>query len=337
MEKKQSRVLHFFITSFNGMAIGLFSTLIIGVILAQFSKLFSEVPGFDFVSAGLLDLSNILKPLMGIGIGFGVAIALKLDGIKLVVAGIAGGIATKLYNDPMVAYIATITVYLAFKYILSKKTPIDILLVPLLGTVVAFTIASLTGAPIQATMKAVGDFIDSATTLQPLLMGIVIAVLMGMALTAPISSAAIAISISLGGIAGGAAVVGCSVQMLGFAVMSRKDNNIGTVISIAIGTSMLQFKNILKKPIIWLPTIIVSAILGPISTLVFKTETLSSGSGMGTSGLVGQFATLDAMNNSSAAILSILILQIALPVILVYIVDMIFRRSNLIKMGDLKL
>lgn len=337
MARQNNRISNFFITSFNGMAIGLFSTLIIGVILSQLSKLFGEIPGFGFASSSLLDLSNILKPLMGIGIGFGVAIALKLDGIKLVVAGIAGGIATKLYNDPMVAYLSTISVFIAFKLILTRKTPIDILIVPLLGTLVAYSVTSLIGGPIQQMMQSIGGFINYSTSLQPLLMGIVIAVLMGMALTAPISSAAIAIAISLGGIAGGAAVVGCSVQMLGFAVMSRKDNNIGTVISVAIGTSMLQFKNILKKPIIWLPTIIVSAILGPISTLVFKTETLPLGAGMGTSGLVGQFATLDAMNNSTAAILSVLILQIALPIILVYIVDMIFRKYNLIKKGDLKL
>jgi uncharacterized protein len=337
MENNKKGLLNFFITSFNGMAIGLFSTLIIGVILSQFSKLVGYIPGFDFASQGLLDLSNILKPFMGIGIGFGVAIALKLDGIKLVVAGVSGGIATKLYNDPMVAYIVTISVYLAFKYILSRKTPIDILLVPLLGTLVAFIVASLIGSPIQQTMLAIGQFIDAATTLQPFLMGVVIAVIMGMALTAPISSAAIAIAISLGGIAGGAAVVGCSVQMLGFAVMSRKDNNIGSVISIAIGTSMLQFKNILKKPIIWLPTIIVSAILGPVSTLVFKTQTLPAGSGMGTSGLVGQFATLDAMGNNASAYLAILVLQIALPIVLVYITDVIFRKYQLIQPGDLKL
>lgn len=337
MENNKKGLLNFFITSFNGMAIGLFSTLIIGVILSQFSKLVGYIPGFDFASQGLLDLSNILKPFMGIGIGFGVAIALKLDGIKLVVAGVSGGIATKLYNDPMVAYIVTISVYLAFKYILSRKTPIDILLVPLLGTLVAFIVASLIGSPIQQTMLAVGRFIDAATTLQPFLMGVVIAVIMGMALTAPISSAAIAIAISLGGIAGGAAVVGCSVQMLGFAVMSRKDNNIGSVISIAIGTSMLQFKNILKKPIIWLPTIIVSAILGPVSTLLFKTQTLPAGSGMGTSGLVGQFATLDAMGNNASTYLAILVLQIALPIVLVYITDVIFRKYQLIQPGDLKL
>ena len=337
MESRKKQLLNFFITSFNGMAIGLFSTLIIAVILAQFSKLLGYIPGFDFASEGLLDLSNILKPFMGIGIGFGVAIALKLDGIKLVVAGVAGGIATKLFFDPMVAYLVTISVYFAFKYILAKKTPIDILLVPLLGTLVAYLVASLIGSPIQQTMTAIGQFINFATDLQPLLMGVIIAVIMGMALTAPISSAAIAISISLGGIAGGAAVVGCSVQMLGFAVMSRKDNNIGTVISIAIGTSMLQFKNILKKPIIWLPTIMVSAILGPISTLVFKAQTSPSGSGMGTSGLVGQFATLDAMGNKGYTYLVILVLQIVLPIILVFIVDLLFRKSNIIQPGDLKL
>lgn len=337
MESKNKGVSNFFITSFNGMAIGLFSTLIISVILLQFSKLFGNIPGYDFISTGLLDLSNILKPFMGIGIGFGVAIALKLEGIKLVVAGVAGGIATKLYNDPMVAYFATISVYFAFKYILFKKTPVDILLVPLLGTLVAFIVASLIGSPVLQAMLAIGNFIHAATELQPFLMGIVISVLMGIALTAPISSAAIAFAITLGGIAGGASVVGCSVQMLGFAVMSRKDNNIGTVISIAIGTSMLQFKNILKKPIIWLPTIIVSAILGPLSTLVFKTETVPQGSGMGTSGLVGQFATLEAMGNTSSAFIAILVLQIALPIILVYITDVLFRKFNLIQAGDLKL
>lgn len=334
---KRKSILQFFIVSFNGMAIGLFSTLIIGVILGQLAKLIGNIPGAEFFSESVLDLSNIIKPMMGIGIGFGIAIALKLDGIKLVVAGIAGGIATKLYNDPMVAYFSTISVYFLFKYGLSRKTPVDIIIVPLFGVLVAFLVANLIGSPVQTGMNALGDFIQYATDLQPFIMGIVIAVVMGMALTAPISSAAIAISISLGGIAGGAAVVGCSVQMLGFAVMSRKDNNIGTVISVAIGTSMLQFKNILKKPIIWLPTIIISAILGPISTLVFKTQTTPSGSGMGTSGLVGQFGTLDAMGQTPEAFLAILILQIALPIILVYVVDVIFRKKGLIQPGDLKI
>lgn len=337
MENKRSTVMNFFIVSFNGMAIGLFSTLIIGVILTQLSKLIGYIPGFDFLSNSLLVLANTLKPFMGIGIGFGVAISLKLEGIKLVVAGIAGGIATNQFNDPMVAYLAAISVYFTLKYVLFKKTPVDILLVPLLGVITAFAVTSIIGHPVTIAMKAIGDFIKWATELQPFVMGVVISVLMGMALTAPISSAAIAFAITLGGIAGGAATVGCCVQMLGFAIMSRKDNNIGSVISIAIGTSMLQFKNIIKKPIIWLPTIIVSAILGPFSTLVFKMQTTYEGSGMGTSGLVGQFATLEAMNNSLNAYIAIIVLQIVLPVVLVWLVDVLFRKFNLIKEGDLKL
>jgi len=331
---KKNKVLNFFITSFNGMAIGLFATLIIGVIIGQIAKIFIDV---DWIYTNLIALSDLLKSLMGIGIGFGIAIALKLEGIKLVIAGVAGGIATHFYYDPMVAYLTTIAVYFVLKYLLAKKTPLDILIVPIVGTLIALIIAKLIGYPVQTAMTYLGELIQRATSLQPFIMGIVLAVIMGIALTTPISSAAIAIAISLGGIAGGAAVVGGSVQMLGFAVMSRKDNNIGTVISIAIGTSMLQFKNILRKPIIWLPTIIVSAVLGPISTLVFKTENIPTGAGMGTSGFVGQLGTFEAMGFNLNSILAVLILQIALPIILVFILDVIMRKKGWIEIGDLKI
>jgi hypothetical protein len=334
---KKKGVLNFFITSFNGMAIGLFSTLIIGVIIGQLSQLIGLIPGLTTIETGLNDLATALKGFMGIGIGFGIAFSLKLESLKLVVTGVAGGIATYFFNDPMVSYITTIGVYFAMIYILKKKTPVDIILVPILGGLVAFGITMLIGEPVHSAMIALGDFINRATTLQPFIMGVIIAVIMGMALTAPISSAAIAIAISIGGIAGGAAVVGCSVQMIGFAVMSRKDNNIGTVISIAVGTSMLQFKNILKKPVIWLPTIIVSALLGPLSTLLFKTETTSIGAGMGTSGFVGQLGTLAAMDYNLNSYLSISILHIILPIVLVLMVDIIFRRKGWIQPGDLKL
>ncbi|MFA7076125.1 MAG: PTS sugar transporter subunit IIC [Candidatus Izemoplasmatales bacterium] len=330
-------VLDFFIKSFNGMAIGLFSTLIIGVIIGQLGMLIGYVPSFDIVETSLLGLSSFAKSLMGVGIGFGIAVSLKLDGIKLIVTGIAGGIATNYYNDPMVAYLVTISVYFLLQYILKKKTPVDIILIPLFGLIFAFIITSIIGLPVQAAMIFLGDFIQYATNLQPFLMGIIIAVIMGMALTSPISSAAIAIAISMGGIAGGAAVIGGSVQMLGFAVMSRKDNNIGVVFSIAIGTSMLQFKNILRKPIIWLPTIMVSAILGPLSTLVFQIETNSIGAGMGTSGLVGQFGTLDVMGYSLEVILMVVLLHLVLPLLLVLLVDIVFRKKGYIKPGDLKI
>ena len=168
---------------------------------------------------------------------------------------------------------------------------------------------------------------------------------MGMALTAPISSAAIAAVVFTSAdpsvgllIASGAAVVGCSTQMVGFAIQSRKDNPIGTVISIGIGTSMLQFKNIIKKPIIWLPTIIASAILGPISTCWLKLQCMGASAGMGTAGLVGQIGTISSMGvNSWQAWVGIFVLQIALPAILVFFIDLLFRKLNLIKEGDLKI
>jgi hypothetical protein len=257
--------------------------------------------------------------------------------LRLIVAGISGGIATKVTNDPMVAYLCTVGSIEILNLILRKKTPVDIIIVPLLSAAVAYGIALLVGGPVSSAMNALGAFIEHATTLQPFFMGIIIAVVMGMALTAPISSAAIAIAIGIGGLAGGAAVVGCCAQMLGFAVMSRKDNNIGMVLSIAFGTSMLQFKNILKKPVIWLPTIIVSAILGPLATLVFQTKCNFTGAGMGTSGLVGQFATFDAMGSTSGFYWSLIVLEFILPIILVFIIDIIFRKFKIIKLGDLKI
>ena len=170
-------------------------------------------------------------------------------------------------------------------------------------------------------------------------MGILVAVIMGMALTAPISSVAIAVAISLGDIplAAGAAVVGCSVNMIGFAIQSIYDNNIGKVISVGIGTSMLQFKNILKKPVIWLPTIITSAIMGPIATCLVKVKCNTTGAGMGTCALVGQLGTFSEMGNTPLTWVSILLIEIIIPAIMVFIIDFIFRKIGLIKKGDLEI
>jgi hypothetical protein len=323
------KILNYFIKTLNGMALGLFSTLIIGVIFDQIGTLIGY--------AELNNLGSILKAYMGIGIGIGVAYSLGISNLALIAGGISGGIAVKISNDPMTAYLTTISSIEALRFVLRRKTPLDIIIIPMFSALIAYIVASLIGEPVALAMESIGNFIERATYYQPFIMGIVIACVMGMALTAPISSAAIAISIGLSGLAGGAAVVGCSVQMLGFAIMSRKDNNIGEIISIGIGTSMLQFKNILRKPIIWLPTIIVSAILGPLSTLVFKVKTTPIGSGMGTSGLVGQIGTLDAMGYNNNTYLTILIMQILLPIILVYVVDIYFRKRKWIKRGDLSL
>ncbi len=344
-ESTPKKILNYLIKTLNGMALGLFSTLIIGVIIEQIGLLVGNV-GFinDGVSDSLITLANTLKGFMGIGIGIGIAWSRDLKGLALIAGGIAGGVGTSVLSDPVVAYLTVIAAVEGVRFILRKRTPFDIILIPMVSAIIAFVVAMIVGEPVSLFMSGIGAYIKSATDYTPFFMGIVIAVLMGMALTSPISSAAIAFSISsmeegfgLIGIAGGAAVVGGATQMLGFAVMSRKDNNIGTVISIGIGTSMLQFKNILKKPVIWLPPIIVSAILGPISTLLFRIESTEVGAGMGTSSLIGQIGVLDAMGHGAGIYLSLLILHFALPIAGVLALDILFRKKGLIKAGDLKL
>ena len=369
-KSRGKKILDFFITTLNGMAIGLFATLIIGTIINTIGKFFpsgEEANAFcNFMYTTLVNGSTALQFLTGAGIGVGIALALKFNPLQTIVlaavgelaayfslstAFVTGGIVNSgkfQVGDPLTIFITVIIVALAMKYILRKKTPVDILIVPLLGVALALLVGLLVRFPAIYVTYGVQYIISVSTNAVPFVMGIVIAVLMGMALTAPISSAAIGamvftISDTMSAdmargiqIASGAAIVGCCVQMVGFAVQSRKDNNIGMVISIGIGTSMLQFKNIMKKPMVWLPTIIVSAILGPISTCWLELVCMGSNAGMGTAGLVGQIGTFASMGNTWQTWVGIFGLQIILPAILVFGIDLLFRRFNLIKDGDLK-
>lgn len=360
-EKKSKKILDFFITTLNGMAYGLFATLIIGTILGTIGTLLSSIGGtiFDYVGKAFSSVATCLQVLTGAGIGAGIALSLKKDTLKTIVLATVGetasyfSLSTKFVTDSLVAdamkigdpltiYIVVIVTVLLMNLVLRKKTPVDILIVPLFGTVVAMILSILIRYPAIYVTYGIQYIVDKATLAQPFFMGIIIAVVMGMALTAPISSAAIAAMIFTGTgpgllLASGAAVVGCSTQMVGFAIQSRKDNNIGMVISIGIGTSMLQFKNILKKPIIWLPTIIASAILGPISTCALKLGCMGSSAGMGTAGLVGQIGTISTMGVGAwQTWVGIFGLQIILPGLLVFLIDLLFRKFNLIKEGDFK-
>lgn len=365
------KVLDFFITTLNGMAIGLFATLIIGTIINTIGKFFpsgDDANAFcNFMYNTLVNGSTALQFLTGAGIGVGIALALKFNPLQTIVLAAVGELAAYFslstafvtagvvnsgkfqIGDPLTIFIVVILVALAMKYILKKKTPVDILIVPLLGVSLALIIGLLVRFPAIYVTYGVQYIISVSTNAVPFVMGIVIAVLMGMALTAPISSAAIGAMVFVVNaesmtpemihgiqIASGAAIVGCCVQMVGFAVQSRRDNNIGMVISIGIGTSMLQFKNIMKKPMVWLPTIIVSAILGPVSTCWLELVCMGSSAGMGTAGLVGQIGTYSSMGNTWQTWIGIFALEIIAPAILVYCVDLLFRRFNLIKDGDLK-
>lgn len=362
MKNKLKQAFDFIVKTTNGMAYGLFATLIIGTIIGTIGELFSygNSDFCTFIANTLNDGATVLKVLTGAGIGIGVAMALKLDTLKIISLAVAGEIASYFslttgfvtsgtiqnkmqIGDPLTIYFVVVAVALVFIFLLKKKTAIDIILVPLLSAIIGISVAVLLRYPTIYVTYAIQWVIGRATFAQPFIMGVVIAVVMGMALTAPISSAAIAFIVFTGtepgiAIASGAAIVGCCTQMIGFAVQSRKDNNLGIVLSIAFGTSMLQFKNILKKPIIWLPTIIASAILGPIATTLVHVECMGSSAGMGTAGLVGQIGTISSMGISNPMTwVAIIVLEIVAPALLVFGIDLLFRKLNLIKKNDLKL
>ncbi len=338
--------------STNGMAIGLFGTLIIGTIL----DLFTRIPGLAFLAT----YTTQIKALMGAGIGLGVALALKKNGIVIVAAMVAGMIGNYAYSfqtgtvssisDPLSCYISSVLCLLAIKYIVRKKTPVDVILLPLIGIICSLVYSILLANYIHYITLGIGYIIEKSFGVVPFLMCIIISVLVGMALTAPISSVAICVAIQIGNVplAAYAALIGCSTQMLGFAIHTAHDNKIGQTIAVGIGTSMLQFKNIVKKPKLWLPTIIVSAILGPCAMLFpiesveyYQTNnvisTLSVGAGMGTSGLVGPLNILTANNYNGLLVLYVIIFTIVLPLILVFIVDLLFRKFNIIEKGDYSL
>ena len=322
----------YFITALNGMAIGLFASLIIGTIFQTLTKIsFLQFlkPISDALGAG--------SPVYGAAIGAGIALGLKHKPIVVVSSLVAASIAIGEGGGPLGAYFAGL-VAAEIGGLVCGKTKLDIILVPFVSILAGGLIAILTGAPIGNAMTYIGTLINSATEQEPFLMGLIIAVLVGMSLTAPISSAAICISIGINGVAAGAAAIGCSVQMIGFAVCSYKKNGLSGLLSVGIGTSMLQFTNILRKPIIWLPTIITSAILGPISTVFLKMPNTATGAGMGTCGFVGQFGAIEAMTNLGYKwydmLWQISLMHFILPALLVFGINYLFIKFNLINFDD---
>ncbi len=328
---------NYFVKILNGMALGLFSSLLIGLILKQIGVLVN----YDM----LISFGDMAQKLMAPAIGAGVAYSIGAPGLVIFSAMIAGAIGGGAVNtvdgktllsigEPVGAFVsAWIGAEVGKK--LAGKTKVDIIILPAAVIVCGGLVGFYLSPSIASFMNAIGDVINFATKQQPFLMGLIVSVVMGIILTLPISSAAIGISLGLNGLAAGAAVVGCASHMIGFAVSSYKDNGFGGLISQGLGTSMLQIGNIIKKPIIALPAIITSAILGPVSTLVFKMEATPAGSGMGTSGLVGQFSTIEAMGKES--IYSIIILHFLLPGIISYVVSAFMRKKQFIRPGDMKL
>ena len=275
-----------FIDGLSAMALGLFSTLIVGIIVKTIGEQLIAFETIAFLGEQLIFIGDKAMSLTGPAIA--VSVALAFNAPKLVVlSNIAVGFYGYLYGGPMGAYIAAI-LSIQIGFLVNEKVVPNIIVTPLLVMISGFISAITIGKLVGLMMTGLGVIISEATVAQPLIMGVVIAVVMGMALTAPISSAALAIMLGLSGLAAGAATVGCCTQMIGFCVMGRKVNSIDNSIAVGLGTSMLQIKNIVLNPWIWLPTILASAILGPISTIIFKMTNVPAGAGMGTSALVDE-------------------------------------------------
>ena len=315
------------VDALNFMALGLFSSLIVGLILKTIGT-WADLPW-------LVAVGTQAQGVMGAAIGVGVAYALKAPPLVLL-ASVATGTAGAALGGPVGCFIAA-AVGAECGKLVSKTTPVDIIATPAVTLMAGVAVAQFIGPAIAAMMTEIGALIMWAVELQPLLMGMVVAVLMGIILTLPISSAAIAIALSLSGLAAGAATVGCCAQMVGFAVMSFKENRWAGLLSQGLGTSMLQMPNIVKNPKIWIPPIVASAVLGPVATLGFKMSNIPSGAGMGTSGLVGQVGTINAMGNAPSVWLAIGLLHFVLPALIPWAVAMLLRKKGWIKEGDLKL
>ena len=315
------------VDALNFMALGLFSSLIVGLILKTIGA-WADLPWL--VAVGMQ-----AQGVMGAAIGVGVAYALKAPPLVLL-ASVATGTAGAALGGPVGCFIAA-AVGAECGKLVSKTTPVDIIATPAVTLMAGVAVAQFIGPAIAAMMTEIGALIMWAVELQPLLMGMVVAVLMGIILTLPISSAAIAIALSLSGLAAGAATVGCCAQMVGFAVMSFKENRWAGLLSQGLGTSMLQMPNIVKNPKIWIPPIVASAVLGPVATLGFQMSNIPSGAGMGTSGLVGQVGTINAMGNAPSVWLAIGLLHFVLPALITWVVAMLLRKKGWIKDGDLKL
>ena len=323
----------YFIDAMSGMAMGLFASLIIGLIISQISK----IPGLSFLEqlTGVLAASS---PVVGSAIGVAIAYGLKSKPLTVFSSAATGAIGYSL-GGPVGAYIAAV-VGVEIGALVAGKTKMDIVVTPLTVIVAGGLAGIFVGPGISQFMTWIGAFINAATELHKIPMGIIVSVVMGMALTAPISSAAIAISLNLTGLAAGAATAGCCANMIGFAVISFKENGWGGLLSQGLGTSMLQVPNIVKKPVIWVPVILASAILGPISTTVAGMTNVAMGAGMGTSGLVGTIGTWTAMAGTQPAVLiwiKILVMQFIAPAALSLAFAGAMRKVGWIKTGDMKL
>ncbi len=332
----------YFVDAMGSMALGLFATLLIGTI-------------FDTVGqytgwALLGEIAGYAKACTGAALGVAIGHRLKAPPLVLLSGAVAGmigngmgaiftldGVELSLTAGPAGAFVVCI-IAIELGKLISKETPVDILATPVVTILSAALVAKLCCPAIAYGMYWLGTFINTATEMQPLLMGVVVSVVVGIVLTLPISSAAICAMIGIAGLAGGAATAGCCAQMVGFAVMSFRENRWGGLVAQGLGTSMLQMGNIVKNPRVWIPPIVASAITGPMATMLFKLECTGVSAGMGTCGLVGPLGILTAMGTDSwHAWMGIVTVCLVVPAVLTLVFAEILRYMGWIGENDLKL
>lgn len=353
-EYGKKAVERYLIKGLSGMALGLFSTLLIGTIIKQLGSFWPDL----WIGQLLMMLGQLGTVMTGVGIAVGVAHQLGASKLVLyssIINGLAGAYGAKLAagalitdsgillsgpGDPLGAFVAAV-IGIEVGRLVAGKTKLDILLTPAVtvfsGSIAAYCI----GPSLSAFTALLSEMIGAAVTLQPFLMGMIISVAMGIFLTLPISSAAIGVILNLSGIAGGAATAGCCAQMIGFAVMSYRENKMNGLVAQGLGTSMLQMPNIVRNPKVWIPPILASAITGPIASVIFELENVATGSGMGTAGLVGPLLMWQSMTEAGAEtgvlLIQILLVCFILPAILTWGFAEVLRRMEWIKINDLKL
>ncbi len=332
----------YFIDAMGAMAQGLFASLLIGTIIATIG----EQAGLPF----LVEIGGFAKAVSGPAMAVAIGYALKAPPLVLFSLLAVGWSANSLggAGGPLAVFLIALVACEVGK-VVSKETKIDILLTPFVTVTVGALLSMLCAPYIGAAASYVGNLIMWATDLQPFFMGILVSVIVGIALTLPISSAAICAALGLTGLAGGAAVAGCCAQMVGFAFMSYKENKVGGLLSQGLGTSMLQIGNIVKNPRIWIPPILTSAITGPLATCVFGLQMNGApvASGMGTCGLVGQIGVYTGwVNDVSSGVkeaitymdwIGLVLICFVLPAVLTWFFGLILRKIGWIKEGDLKL
>jgi len=316
------------ITALSYMAYGLFGSMIIGLIIKTIGE-HAHIPFFVTIGAAAI-------ATYGAAIGGAVSYGLKAPPLVIFASIACGAFAVEMGGGPAGAYVAAV-IGTEFGKLVSKTTPVDIIVTPFVVLIAGGLSGNYIGILISEWMIWFGGLVNWSVEQNPFIMGILVATLMGLALTAPISSAAISIMLGLDGLAAGAATIGCSAQMIGFAAASFRDNGIGGVIAQAVGTSMLQIPNIVRRPLILIPPTVAGIFLAPVGTVWWGMENVKEGAGMGTSGFVGQIFTLNTMGMSADVWLKIAVLHIIGPAVISLLLSEWMRRMKWIRPGDMRL